>query len=87
MATQGIQRQFVAKGIAAVEAADGRRFFVDELTYGQKGEVEEIIPGEGPWKVDSNQQLSSLLELGALFWATTNWATSRAMQLPGRNSM
>jgi len=66
MATQGIQRQFVAKGISAIDAGDGRRFFVDELTYGQKGEV-EIVAGEGPWKVDSDQQLSSLLELGALF--------------------
>jgi hypothetical protein len=39
---------------------------VDELTYGQKGEV-EVIAGEGPWKVEADQQLSTILELGALF--------------------
>ena len=66
MATHGIQRQFVAKGITPVEAADGCRFFVDELTYGQKSEV-EIVAGEGPWKGDTDQQLSSVLALGALF--------------------
>jgi len=66
MATQGIQRQFVVKGITPIEPTDGRRFFVDELAYGQKGDV-EIIAGEGPWKVDSSQQLRAALELGAIF--------------------
>jgi NAD(P)-dependent dehydrogenase (short-subunit alcohol dehydrogenase family) len=66
MANQGIQRQFVAKGITPIEAVDGVRFFVDELTYGQKGEV-EVIAGEGPWKVEADQQMSTILELGALF--------------------
>jgi len=66
MASHGIQRHFVAKGITPIEAADGVRFFVDELTYGQKGEV-EVIAGEGPWKVEADQQLSTILELGALF--------------------
>lgn len=65
MATQGIQRQFAGKGISPIEREDGLRFFADELTYGQKGEV-EVIAGEGPWKVDSRDHASIRLELGAL---------------------
>ena len=66
MANAGIQRLFAAKGITPVEPQDGRRFFVDELTYGRKGEV-EVIAGDGPWKADSDQRLNAALEIGALF--------------------
>jgi malonyl CoA-acyl carrier protein transacylase/NAD(P)-dependent dehydrogenase (short-subunit alcohol dehydrogenase family) len=88
MASQGIQRQFVAKGITPIEAADGVRFFVDELTYGQKGEV-EVIAGEGPWKVEADQQLSTIWNWARSFWAAPverSWLNTHGRQVRRRTA-
>jgi acyl transferase domain-containing protein/NAD(P)H-dependent flavin oxidoreductase YrpB (nitropropane dioxygenase family)/NADP-dependent 3-hydroxy acid dehydrogenase YdfG len=49
MSNQGVQRLLEARGITPIEPAAGRRFFVEELTYGRKSEV-EVVAGRGPWE-------------------------------------
>ncbi len=49
MASEMIQRQFKERGIIPIPLAAGTQFFVEEVLYGKKGEV-EVIVGEGPWK-------------------------------------
>jgi acyl transferase domain-containing protein/NAD(P)H-dependent flavin oxidoreductase YrpB (nitropropane dioxygenase family)/NAD(P)-dependent dehydrogenase (short-subunit alcohol dehydrogenase family) len=65
MATGGARRLLEAQGIIPIEPAAGRRFFVDELTYGRKGEV-EVIAGRGPWEAETDQLLSSVFEASFL---------------------
>lgn len=48
MASEMIQRQFKERGIIPIPLAAGTQFFVEEVLYGKKGEV-EVIVGEGPW--------------------------------------
>jgi acyl transferase domain-containing protein/NAD(P)H-dependent flavin oxidoreductase YrpB (nitropropane dioxygenase family) len=48
MASDGVQKQFQARRVELIEAADGARTFNQELMFGPKGEV-EIVVGAGPW--------------------------------------
>jgi acyl transferase domain-containing protein/NAD(P)H-dependent flavin oxidoreductase YrpB (nitropropane dioxygenase family)/NAD(P)-dependent dehydrogenase (short-subunit alcohol dehydrogenase family) len=65
MATEGVQHLLEAQGIIPIEPLAGRRFFVDELTHGRKGEV-EVIAGRGPWEAETDQLLSSVFEASFL---------------------
>ena len=49
MASEGVKRQFRARGMEPIPLAGGRRYFVNELAYGPKNEVEVVI-GQGPWQ-------------------------------------
>jgi len=51
MASEEVKRQFRERGIVPIPLAAGRQFFIDELRYGRKGEV-EVSAGEGPWEAD-----------------------------------
>ena len=68
MASEAVQERFEGQGIYPIEVADGRRFFLDELTYGQPGEV-EVVAGRGPW--EGERLIDSILEAGALFLQAT----------------
>jgi NAD(P)-dependent dehydrogenase (short-subunit alcohol dehydrogenase family) len=48
MASEGVKRQFRERGIVPIPLPAGCQFFVNELTFGRKGET-EIVTGEGPW--------------------------------------
>lgn len=48
MASEGIKQQFRERGIVPIPLELGCQFFVKELLYGHKSDV-EIIGGEGPW--------------------------------------
>lgn len=65
MASEGLQALFEAQGIVPIELNDGRRFFVDEMTWGRKGE-NEIIAGRGPWNAQPDQLLASVFHSSAL---------------------
>ncbi|MDT0497532.1 SDR family NAD(P)-dependent oxidoreductase [Algiphilus sp. W345] len=49
MASEGVKRQFRERGMAPIPLAGGRRYFINELAYGPKNEVEVVI-GQGPWQ-------------------------------------
>ena len=49
MASEGVKRQFRERGMEPIPLAGGRRYFVNELAYGPKNEVEVVI-GQGPWQ-------------------------------------
>ena len=48
MASGAVKRQFRERGIVPIPLDAGGRFFVEEVLYGSKGEV-EVVAGEGPW--------------------------------------
>lgn len=48
MASGAVKRQFQERGIVPIPLDDGAQFFVKEVLYGLKGDV-EVIAGEGPW--------------------------------------
>jgi hypothetical protein len=39
MASEEVKRQFRERGIIPIPLAAGRQFFIDELSYGHKGET------------------------------------------------
>jgi len=45
-----VRRAFRERGIEAIPVPSGRRFFVDEILYGTRHDV-EIVAGAGPWYV------------------------------------
>ncbi|PPE75747.1 hypothetical protein C3942_02310 [Solimonas fluminis] len=48
MASEGVRRAFKERGIEAIPVPSGRRFFLDEIAYGPRNDV-EIVAGAGPW--------------------------------------
>ena len=62
MASEGVKRQFRERGINPIPVAAGRRFFLDELCYGKKGDV-ELVAGEGPWQEGRMQSTSANVEV------------------------
>lgn len=62
MASQGVQAQLEAQGILPIQPEAGRGFFVDELSWGTKGES-EIIAGHGPWGLSIDQTLRSVFDM------------------------
>ncbi|HZR38198.1 MAG TPA: SDR family NAD(P)-dependent oxidoreductase [Nevskia sp.] len=48
MATDAIRAGFRSRGVEPIPVASGRRFFLDELAYGARNEV-ELVAGAGPW--------------------------------------
>ncbi|SEQ95763.1 NAD(P)-dependent dehydrogenase, short-chain alcohol dehydrogenase family, partial [Solimonas aquatica] len=48
MASEGVRRAFAERGIEAIPVPSGRRFFLEELLYGPRHDV-EIVAGAGPW--------------------------------------
>jgi acyl transferase domain-containing protein/NAD(P)-dependent dehydrogenase (short-subunit alcohol dehydrogenase family)/acyl carrier protein len=48
MASEGVRRAFKERGIEAIPVPSGRRFFLDEIAYGPRHDV-EIVAGAGPW--------------------------------------
>ncbi len=57
MASTAIQRQFKERGIIPIPVCAGSQFFVEEVLYGKKGDV-EVIAGEGPWTETSSMQMT-----------------------------
>ena len=55
MASEEVKRQFRERGIIPIPLAAGRQFFIDELSYGCKGES-NVVAGEGPWAAYEDQQ-------------------------------
>lgn len=49
MASEAVKRQFRARGIEPIPLASGRRFFLQELLHGPKGDT-EVVVGVGPWE-------------------------------------
>jgi NAD(P)-dependent dehydrogenase (short-subunit alcohol dehydrogenase family) len=49
MASEAVKQQFRARGIEPIPLASGRRFFLEELLYGSKGDT-EVVAGGGPWE-------------------------------------
>mgnify|MGYP006276752327 CR=1 FL=1 len=59
MASDGVVALLEAQGILPIEAADGRRFLVDELARGRLDEA-EVIAGRGPWEARPDHLLASI---------------------------
>lgn len=55
MASEGVKRQLRERGIIPIPLLAGRKFFIDELCYGRKGDT-EVVVGEGPWEADEARQ-------------------------------
>ncbi|MBA4287091.1 MAG: hypothetical protein C0434_16355 [Xanthomonadaceae bacterium] len=51
MASQQVRDAFRARKITPIPVAAGRRWFMDELAYGPRKDV-ELVAGEGPWDRD-----------------------------------
>ncbi|WP_293372991.1 type I polyketide synthase [Nevskia sp.] len=51
MASQQVRDAFRARDIVPIPIAAGRRWFMDELAYGPRKDV-ELVAGEGPWEQD-----------------------------------
>ncbi|MCX7062682.1 MAG: SDR family NAD(P)-dependent oxidoreductase [Gammaproteobacteria bacterium] len=51
MASQQVRDAFRARNIAPIPVPAGRRWFIDELAYGPRKDV-ELVAGEGPWDCD-----------------------------------
>ncbi|HSW12192.1 MAG TPA: SDR family NAD(P)-dependent oxidoreductase, partial [Solimonas sp.] len=48
MASEAVRRAFKERGIEAIPVPAGRRFFLEEIMYGPRHDV-EIVAGAGPW--------------------------------------
>ncbi len=48
MASEAVNRQFRERGVTPIHPDEGRGFFINELKFGTKGQV-ELIAGYGPW--------------------------------------
>ncbi|MGL5083573.1 MAG: SDR family NAD(P)-dependent oxidoreductase, partial [Microcoleaceae cyanobacterium] len=53
MASEDVKRQFREQGVIPIPLDSGCEFFLEELLWGQKGDV-EMIAGMGPW--DAHEQ-------------------------------
>ena len=51
MASQQVRDAFRARNIVPIPVPAGRRWFIDELAYGQRKDV-ELVAGAGPWDRD-----------------------------------
>jgi NAD(P)-dependent dehydrogenase (short-subunit alcohol dehydrogenase family) len=80
MASEGVKRQFRERGIIPIPLEAGRQFFLAELFYGQKGDV-EIIAGEGPWEAYEAEQAHHNL-VGNRQRATGNTESAPFLLLP-----
>ncbi|WP_051237177.1 type I polyketide synthase [Ottowia thiooxydans] len=65
MAADGVLALLEGQGITPVSIAAGRRFFVEEMSRGRKGES-EVIAGNGPWALEIDRLLSTVFELSLL---------------------
>ena len=61
MATEAIVAGFRSRGVEPIPVMSGRRFFLDELAYGSRNDV-ELVAGVGPWQ---HQATASEPELAA----------------------
>jgi acyl transferase domain-containing protein/NAD(P)H-dependent flavin oxidoreductase YrpB (nitropropane dioxygenase family)/NAD(P)-dependent dehydrogenase (short-subunit alcohol dehydrogenase family) len=61
MASQGVQAQLEAQGIVPIRLEEGRRFLVDELSWGATGQT-EVIAGHGPWEQSVDQTLAAVFD-------------------------
>jgi hypothetical protein len=55
MASEAVKRQLRKQGIIPIPETEGRQFFLQEIYYGRKGEV-EVIAGAGPWEAKEQEQ-------------------------------
>ena len=65
MAGEGVQAVLESQGIIPIAVQDGRRFFVDELSWGRPSES-EIIAGHGPWGARPDLLLASVFEASVM---------------------
>jgi NAD(P)-dependent dehydrogenase (short-subunit alcohol dehydrogenase family) len=49
MATDAVRAGFKSKGVEPIPVSAGRRFFLDEMAYGPRNDV-ELVAGRGPWE-------------------------------------
>jgi acyl transferase domain-containing protein/NAD(P)H-dependent flavin oxidoreductase YrpB (nitropropane dioxygenase family)/NAD(P)-dependent dehydrogenase (short-subunit alcohol dehydrogenase family) len=64
MAAKKAVNRLREQGMRPIEAAAGRRFFVEELSRGGREDV-EVIAGHGPWLADGDPLLGSVLRYAA----------------------
>ncbi len=55
MASEEVKRQFRERGVIPIDLLAGRQFFLDEIQYGSKGQV-EVIAGQAPWEKHESDQ-------------------------------
>ncbi len=55
MASDAVKAKFREQGILPIPVEAGARYFLDELAYGPKSEV-ELVVGEGPWAAYDGEQ-------------------------------
>ena len=55
MASDAVKAKFREQGIQPIPVQAGAAYFLDELAYGPKSEV-ELVVGEGPWAVYDGEQ-------------------------------
>jgi len=67
MASQQVRDAFRARNIVPIPVAAGRRWFMDELAYGPRKDV-ELVAGEGPWDRDLGGEVleAATADAGAL---------------------
>ncbi|MDP3295911.1 MAG: SDR family NAD(P)-dependent oxidoreductase, partial [Nevskia sp.] len=65
MASQRVRDGFRARGIVPIPVPAGRRWFMDELAYGPRKDV-ELVAGEGPWNRDDDLTEAPAASTGAL---------------------
>ena len=61
MASEGAQARLRSQGIVPIDVDQGRRFFVDEMSWGDPA-LSEVIAGDGPWTKASDSWLGPILE-------------------------
>ena len=65
MATDAVKQAFRSQGIIPIPLADGCRYFLQEIAYGPRHEV-EIVVGDGPWQQGEGGAPAAARPLGAL---------------------
>ncbi len=67
MASQQVRDAFRARNIVPIPVPAGRRWFMDELAYGPRKDV-ELVAGEGPWDRDLGGEVleAATADAGAL---------------------
>lgn len=53
MVTEGVKRQFEARGVTPIPIAAGVDYFVNELAFGSRADV-ELVAGDGPWAAEQS---------------------------------
>ncbi|MFQ5676118.1 MAG: SDR family NAD(P)-dependent oxidoreductase, partial [bacterium] len=80
MVSPGVRKQFADRGVQLISPEAGRRALLDELKFGQKGQV-EIIVGDGPWEKIAAERTPDFPDALALLDGTKLKGDGRAQEL------